>query len=85
MEAIKLNEKQLKNIIKESVIKILKENDRLGWSDEVWNTYKELKEVLGPEKLCDEIAGKLNVETLESILNTIKELYDIGYNDEEEI
>ena len=79
---IQLTETDLKKIIKESVITILKEDDRLGWSDDVGNTFEELKDIIGAERLCHEIAEKLDEKTLQMILKTIKG--DYGLNDYEE-
>ena len=79
---IRLTESQLKKVISESVKKILTESDRLGWSDDVWGMFEELKEGLGAERLCSAIAGKLDEKTLQMILKRIYMEYD--FNDDEE-
>lgn len=62
----------------------LRESDeRLGWSNDTWFIFADLKETLGCERLCHEIAGKLDEKTLQMILNRIVAEYDI-YNYEED-
>jgi hypothetical protein len=78
----RLTESHLQRIVAESLRKTLKENSRLGWGDDVWGMFEELKETLGPERLCHEIAGKLDEKTLQMILKTICGQY--GYYDDEE-
>lgn len=46
--------------------------ENLGWSNDVWDEFNYLEEVIGPEILLREIAGKLDEYTLKSILKTIK-------------
>ena len=80
---IRLTESDLKNVISESIKRILNENERLGWSDDVWGMFEELKNGLGPEKLCHEIAGKLDEKTLQMILKRIYIEYGFNYDEEE--
>lgn len=80
---IRLTESQLKKVISESVKKVLTESDRLGWSDDVWGMFEELKEGLGAERLCSAIAGKLDEKTLQMILKRIYIEYDFNGDEEE--
>lgn len=80
---IRLTESQLKKVISESVKKVLTESDRIGWSDDVWGMFEELKEGLGAERLCSEIAGKLDEKTLQMILKRISMEYDFNGDEEE--
>lgn len=80
---IRLTESQLKKVISESVKKVLTESDRLGWSNDVWEMFEELKNGLGAERLCSEIAGKLDEKTLQMILKRIYMEYDFNGDEEE--
>lgn len=80
---IRLTESQLKKVISESVKKVLTENDRLGWSDDVWGMFEELKSRLGADRLCSEIAGKLDEKTLQMILKRIYMDYNFDGDEEE--
>lgn len=71
----KLNER-INKAVNESVKKLNEEN--LGWSNDVWDEFNYLEEVIGPEKLLREIAGKLDEYTLKSILKTIKGHYNLN-------
>ena len=79
---IRLTESQLKKVISESVKKVLTESDRIGWSDDVWGMFEELKSGLGADILCSEIAGKLDEKTLQMILKRI--YMDYGFDGDEE-
>lgn len=97
---VRLNENQIKEFIKEAVRKVVNEigdtpqwnaliekesDDRLGWANDTWFIFADLKETLGCEKLCHEIAGKLDEKTLQMILKRIVAEYDIyNYNEEED-
>lgn len=80
---VRLTESQLKKVISESVKKVLTESDRLGWSNDVWGMFEELKEGLGAERLCSEIAGKLDEKTLQMILKRIYMEYNFNGDEEE--
>ena len=78
---MKITENKLRNIIQESINKVLKETN-IGWSNDVWEEFDYLEQTLGAEKLVREIAGKISEYELKSILKTIKGHY--GLNDDEE-
>jgi hypothetical protein len=78
---MKITENKLRNIIQESINKVLEEYN-IGWSNDVWEEFDYLEQTLGAEKLVREIAGKISEYELKSILKTIKGHY--GLNDDEE-
>lgn len=82
MKKIKLTESDLHKIISNSVQRILKEDYRLGWSDETFDKFEHLKEIFaGNEgKLVDEICGKIDEGRLSQILDEL--IGEYSYNEE---
>lgn len=82
---IKLTEKDLHNIIQESVKRILKE----GYSDysEIYNKFQKIKEYLGPDELVDRMLYfmyvKDMVEGFERYLYSTGQMADFENQDEE--
>ena len=53
---IKLNESELRNIISESVKRVLKES--LSNNNEVWDLLEKVKECLGADEVCNRLVGR---------------------------
>jgi hypothetical protein len=81
---LKLKESDLKNIIKESVAKILKENhyNEMG----VWDMIEAIKETIGADALVSRLISRMSPMQAMKILQDIYEVEVASqYNDEEEI
>lgn len=78
MKRIRLTESDLRNIVSKSVKRILKEDDRLGWSDDTYSMLEELKEIFsGNEReLIDRICGRIDEHQLSEILYGLLEEYN---------
>ena len=55
-KSIKLNESELRNIISESVKKVLKES--FSNNNEVWDLLEKVKECLGADEVCNRLVGR---------------------------
>ena len=51
--------------------------------NDTWDTFEYLRETMGDERLCREIAGKLDEYTLKKILKVIAGEYGLYDADEE--
>lgn len=81
---LKLSESDLKNIIKESVAKILKENhyDKMG----VWDMIESIKEAIGADALVSRLISRMSPM---QAMKALQDIYEVEvasqYNGEEEI
>lgn len=55
-KSIKLNESELRNIISESVKRVLKES--FSNNNEVWDLLEKVKECLGADEVCNRLVGR---------------------------
>lgn len=78
---MKISENTIKRIVSETINKVLKEG--IGWENDTWDTFEYLRETMGDERLCREIAGKLDEYTLKKILKVIADMYGLYDADEE--
>lgn len=76
---MKISEKKLQNIIKESVDRFLKES--VDYKSESFNLLDELKDCLGADQLCDRLANRLAGQIdYRGLYETLKEIYEIECN-----
>lgn len=76
---IKISEKELHKIIKESVKEYLKES--VDYKAESFNILSELKDCLGADQLCDRLANRLAGQIdYRGLYETLKEIYEIECN-----
>lgn len=80
---MKINEKQLKKMIKESITNILKEGSSNPSDYDRWNNIKEL---IGADKMLDDVFNAMSVDEIEEMLGFLEREYDInsGYDNNEE-
>lgn len=71
---IKLTESQLHEVIKESVIRTLKEGH---WDSNVYNEFEEIREMIGDDTLISEMYNWMNSDEIEGFIENIKRQYDL--------
>lgn len=79
-QTIKLDENQLKTIVKESIEKILNEANSYGWEVETGEAelaYNYMAEELGNEELNAAIVRAMSDETLSQIMAYLLRMYDM--------
>lgn len=79
--AKKISQAQLKNIVAESVKRILKEGH---WNQRVYNDWEDVRQTIGDDTFISELYNWLDGDSIEEFLENIKRNYDLGYNEEEE-
>lgn len=79
---MKISENTLKQIVTESVKKILKEG--MVASNPMFNKWFEAKELLGAEQMLDAIWNYLDVSQIESIIEGLDRDYELWNDDFEE-
>lgn len=74
-----MNKKALYESIMSQVSKVVKKelNERYD-SNEIWNIFEEMKEIMGAENLLDELARALSTDELEENLRWIDKNQDLG-------
>ena len=99
---IKLTEADLRNIVKESVNKILIEHDMYALgresvvngkrvikegstSQEAFNYWDDIKEMLGADKMIMELWNWLDSDSIDGFIQHIDRNYDLGLFDEPEL
>ena len=81
---IKISEKELNKVIKESVKKYLKES--IDYKSESFNLLSELKECLGPDQLCDRLANRLAGQIdYRGLYETLQEIYQMECNNSDDL
>ena len=80
---MKINEKQLRKMIQESISGILKEGSAKS-SD--WERWDNIKETLGADEMLDAIFNAMDQYEIEEMLEFLEREYEInsGYNDYDE-
>lgn len=71
----KMTEGDFKNIVKETVKRLVKEGTFYNDVDSMW---EYIKETLGPETMVDELYRYLDSDTIEDFVNHIKRYYEIS-------
>lgn len=87
-QKIKLTESQLRNMIQESVRRLLnEESEAIGFDSQVVDDWYEIREALGDEKICDAFAGYVGQYELQKFIEFVKKMYMDNYyeNEEEEL
>lgn len=87
MARIRLTESSLRKMIKESVRRALNEahDGGIGWDDDVANDFDEIKELVGADKLLEEMAMWLGQDRLRKFIDFYKRVYlDDYYNEEDQ-
>ena len=78
---VRLTEQDLHRIVRKSVSKILKE----GSSDpQDYNKWEQIKEMVGPEKMVDDIFDYLDVDTIAKLIEWFNQDYEIFEDEYEE-
>ena len=74
-----MNKKALYESIMSQVSKVVKKelNERYD-SNEIWNIFEEMKEIMGAENLLDELARALSTDELEENLRWVDKNQDLG-------
>lgn len=77
---MKINEKQLRKMIQESIGNILKEGSANS-SD--WERWDNIKEAMGADQMLDAIFNAMDQNEIEEMLEFLEREYEInsGYND----
>ena len=75
---MKVNEKQLRKLIKESITNILKEGSTNSSDWERWNT---IKETLGANEMLDAIFNAMSQDEIEEMLEFLEREYEINSGD----
>ncbi len=80
---MKVNGKQLRKLIQESITNILKEGSANS-SD--WQRWDNIKEMLGADEMLDAIFNAMDQNEIEEMLEFLEREYEInsGYNDYDE-
>ena len=76
---IKLNETDLKNIIKEAVKNVLNEGTTIDTDQIKWD---KLQEQLGSETMINELYNYLNEDQIADFIICIEKEYDLNYDEE---
>lgn len=79
-KTIKMNEQELRQMISESVKKILNEGH---WNQDIYNEWCDLRETIGDDGFISELYNWMGADVIEGFIKHIKRNYNIGYNDEE--
>lgn len=81
-----MTEMRLRNIIKESVKKVINENtDGIGYNSQVVDDWYEIREVMGDSAVCDAIFEYIGQEQARKFIDFVKRVYlDDYYNQEDE-
>lgn len=83
MKEIRLNENTLKQIVAESVMRMLKEG--LVTNDPNIDKWYEARQIMGAEQMLDALFQYLDGDTIRDFIDTLDREYEIwGYDDEEE-
>ena len=77
---IRLTESDLRNIVKESVKKVIREGH---WDSNVWDEFQSLREKLGDDTLISELYEYLDGDTIDDFIETTKRNYDLDNEDYE--
>lgn len=78
---MKINEKQLRKLIQESITNILKEGSANS-SD--WERWDHIKETIGADKMLDAIFNAMDQNEIEEMLDFLEQEYDINSGYEED-
>jgi hypothetical protein len=80
---MKINEKQLRKLIQESITNILKEGSTNPSDYDRWDN---IKEVMGADQMLDAIFKAMSIDEIEEMLEFLERAYEInsGYDDNEE-
>ena len=81
-QIVKLNESQLRQVIKESIKKVLNEDEYEG-SRQVWNLIEELEQVMSIEDILSSLIGHIGTFTAMRYLEDIKRVAGLNIDDEE--
>ena len=81
---IRITESDLRNVVSRSVARILKENDRLGWSDDTFEKIEQLKDIFSGNEgeLVDRICGKIDEMQLSGIADELLAEYGEDFDDD---
>lgn len=83
MKEIRLNENTLKQIVAESVKRILKES--LTTNDPNINKWYEAQQIMGAENMLEALFVYLDADTIRDFIDILDREYEIwGYNDVED-
>lgn len=77
---IKLTERDLHKIIRNQVKRVLNEGST---SQEVYNKWEDIKEVIGSERMIDDIWNYLDTNQLEKLVDWFDQDYDLFDNDDD--
>lgn len=74
-----MNKKALYESIMSQVSKVVKKelNEKYD-SNEIWNIFEDMKEIMGAENLLDELARALSTDELEENLRWVDKNHDLG-------
>lgn len=80
---VRLNESELKRMIKESVKRVLKEGH---WDSNVYDVWENVREMVGDDTMLSELYNYMSGDDIEDFLyDHMDRNYDLGLsNDEEE-
>lgn len=78
---VRLSEKKLANIVKNSVRKVLKEGSADAW---VYDAFEELVNELGVEKVLNELYKWTDQDSLIGFINHVRDDYDMNIESEDE-
>jgi hypothetical protein len=80
---MKINEKQLRKLIQESITNILKEGSTNPSDYDRWDN---IKETIGADQMLDAIFNAMDVSEIEEMLEFLEREYEInsGYDDYDE-
>jgi cyanate lyase len=84
MKEIRLNENTLKQIVAESVMRMLKEG--LATNDPNIDKWYEAVQIMGAENMLDALFQYLDGDTIRDFIDTLDREYEIwGYDEDEEL
>ena len=74
-----MNKKALYESIMSQVSKVVKKelNEKYD-SNEIWDIFEDMKEIMGAENLLDELARALSTDELEENLRWVDKNHDLG-------
>ena len=74
-----MNKKALYESIMSQVSKVVKKelNEKYD-SNEIWDIFEDMKEIMGAENLLDELARALSTDELEENLRWVDKIHDLG-------